>query len=180
MGIVAIGVSAGGPETLKRLFGSIENLRPAILLAQHNLVGQMEAFARWLEDVSGKEVHLVERDEKVARGVIYVPKSGMDLILKSEDLVGVRRAKGIVSPSIDALFQSVAEVLGGRAVAIVLGGLGRDGVMGALEIARRGGMVLVQKDAKFPFLPENVLKSVDTASKKSLDEIAVFLEFYAR
>ncbi len=180
VGIVAVGASAGGPETLKRLFGSIDDLKPAILLAQHNLAGQMEDFARWLSTVSRKEVKLVLKDEKISGGVVYVPGPGKDLVLKSEKTVGVEDSKGVVAPNIDTLFHSVARVLGKKAVVIVLGGLGSDGVLGAVEVVRRGGKVIVQKDAKFPFLPMNVLKSVRKVSEKTLDEIAVFLQFFAR
>jgi two-component system chemotaxis response regulator CheB len=50
-------------------------------------------------------------------------------------------------PSVDVLFRSVAEVYGASALAVVMTGMGSDGVLGAQQIHERGGEVIVQDEA---------------------------------
>jgi two-component system chemotaxis response regulator CheB len=50
-------------------------------------------------------------------------------------------------PSVDVLFRSVAACFGSATLALVLTGMGKDGVLGAKAIVRRGGRVLVQDEA---------------------------------
>ncbi len=175
MKVVAIGVSAGGPETLKNLFSRLERFSFPVLLVQHNLPDQVHSFAQWLSLVTEKDIVVVKDDVKVEGGRIYVPAPYMDLIMKSKDTVGVSKTEGPFFPSIDKLFTSVARSVGKDAIAIVLGGLGGDGVRGSQEIARNGGLVIVQKDAKFPYMPISVSRKVKSV-EKTLDEIVSFLE----
>ena len=50
-------------------------------------------------------------------------------------------------PSVDPMFASIAEVFGGGALGVVLTGMGRDGTLGAEELAEAGGTILVQNEA---------------------------------
>jgi two-component system chemotaxis response regulator CheB len=50
-------------------------------------------------------------------------------------------------PSVDPMFASVADCFGAHALGVVLSGMGRDGTLGAEEIAEAGGTILVQNEA---------------------------------
>ena len=173
---VVIGVSAGGPKTLRALLREVRDLKVPIVIAQHNLSSQMEDFSRWLRDETGKDVILVERAEVIQPGFVYLPAGNKDIMLRGEDIVVVEESKGLIAPSIDRLFESAARYLEGDAIAVVLGGLGEDGVKGAMEVARVGGRVIVQSDAEFSYLPEAVARRVDRVARRTLKEIALMIE----
>ncbi len=176
MSPIVIGVSAGGPKTLKKLLESIRELRVPLVVAQHNLSSQMGDFVKWLRSETRKDVILVERSELLREGGVYLPAGSKDILLRGRDIVVVEDSKGAIAPSIDRLFESAANCLGPDAVAIVLGGLGEDGVRGALEIVKRGGRVVTQSDAEFSYLPEIVTRKVDKVARRTLDEIALMIE----
>ncbi len=80
-------------------------------------------------------------------------------------------------PSIDALFESVAQAFGPQAVGVVLTGAGRDGVTGLCAIRDAGGVTVVQdpKTAEAPQLPEAAVRVCRPAHVLPLEEIAPFL-----
>jgi len=172
---VVIGSSAGGPKTLKKLLSGVDILRVPLIVAQHNLSSEVESFAKWIEIETGKKVVLVKDRELLRPGIVYLPVKDRDIVLAGGEVVRVVEPGGRITPSIDRLFESAAFYLKDRAVAIVLGGLGRDGVMGAKRIAESGGRIIVQSDPEFEYLPEQVSKEVERVAKRSLDEIILIL-----
>ncbi|MCD6450400.1 MAG: chemotaxis protein CheB [Thermotogaceae bacterium] len=176
MKIVVIGVSAGGPETLKRLFQEVKILKVPVIIAQHNAAEDVESFAKSFSAQIKWNVQVVKDKDLVTPSTIYMPAGGKDITLAGKDVVIVQNPVGIVAPSIDRLFKSAAKLFRSEAVAIILSGLGRDGVEGAMGISKAGGRVIVQQDAKFSRLPEVVAENVFNALKRSLIDIAMFLE----
>jgi two-component system chemotaxis response regulator CheB len=69
---------------------------------------------------------------------VVISGDGAKLVLDQ----GPRRNS--VRPSVDALFESAAEVFGDRALGVVLTGMGEDGLLGAKAIKRGGGAMLIQ------------------------------------
>ncbi len=177
---VVIGSSAGGPKTLKRLLSGVKSLKIPVVIAQHNLLSEVENFARWIGRETQKKVVLVENRETLKPGVVYFPGKGKDVVLAGRETVKAENSTGSIAPSIDKLFESAAIYLKERAVAIVLGGLGRDGVEGARKIIEIGGRVIVQSDPDFGYLPEQVSRDVRRVVKRSLSEIILLLETMAR
>ena len=180
MAVVVIGSSAGGPKTLKKLLSGIRNLRVPVVIAQHNLSSEVDSFAKWIEIETGKDVVLVEDRETLRPGVVYLPGREKDIVLTGEKTVRAEKSNGSIAPSIDRLFESAAIYLKDKALAVVLGGLGKDGVDGARKIVENGGKVVVQSDPEFGYLPEQVSKSVKRVAKRSLSEIILMLETMAR
>jgi two-component system chemotaxis response regulator CheB len=151
--IVAIGVSTGGPAALAEVLSHLPADFPApILLVQH----MPQMFTRFLaERLNGQTpLSVVEAvdGQPLKSGVVYVAPGDFHLTVK-------KRSGGVVTvldqappqnshrPSADVLFKSVAETYGARGLALVLTGMGQDGVSGAEEITRAGGRVLVQDEA---------------------------------
>ena len=176
MKVVVVGVSAGGPETLKKIFQNVKVLRVPVVVAQHNTTEDVEGFANWLSTQIKWEIQVVKNRDIISPSTIYIPAGGKDIVLLGKDVVAAKEPAGIVAPSIDRLFKSAAKFLKNNAVAIVLSGLGKDGVEGAKEIESTGGRVIVQQDAKFSHLPELVAEEVARSSKRSWIDIAMFIE----
>jgi two-component system chemotaxis response regulator CheB len=151
--LVAIGVSTGGPAALAEILSHLPADFPApILLVQH----MPQMFTRFLAERLNGQTPLA-----VAEAVDGQPlKAGMVYVAPGDFHLTVKRRSGTVvtvldqappqnshRPSADVLFKSVAETYGARGLALVLTGMGQDGVRGAEEITRAGGRVLAQDEA---------------------------------
>jgi two-component system, chemotaxis family, protein-glutamate methylesterase/glutaminase len=147
--IIAIGASTGGTEALERLLRSLPSEVPGIVIVQHIPPGFSRAFANRLHQVCQMDVR------EAAHGDYVVP--GRVLIAPGDYHVLVRRAKNTYRvsvksgprvcyqrPSVDVLFESVAETAGARAVGVILTGMGSDGAEGMLKMKQAGGYNLAQ------------------------------------
>jgi two-component system chemotaxis response regulator CheB len=151
--IVAIGVSTGGPAALAEVLSHLPADFPApILLVQH----MPQMFTRFLaERLNGQTpLSVVEAmdGQPLKSGVVYVAPGDFHLTVKKRSgtvvtMLDQAPPQNSHRPSADVLFKSVAETYGPRGLALVLTGMGQDGVQGAEEITRAGGRVLVQDEA---------------------------------
>ena len=151
--IVAIGVSTGGPAALAEVLSHLPADFPApILLVQH----MPQMFTRFLaERLNGQTpLSVVEAvdGQPLKSGVVYVAPGDFHLTVKKRSgsvvtMLDQAAPQNSHRPSADVLFKSVAETYGARGLALVLTGMGQDGVQGAEEITRAGGRVLVQDEA---------------------------------
>ncbi len=150
--IVAIGTSTGGPSALMSIFKSIPEKFPSpVLVVQHMPEGFTAAFAKRLDDNSTLSVKEAEDGDVVLPGHGYVaPGHSHMALVRSGDGYKVRVYKSDkVSghmPSIDVLFNSVADNAGNKAVGVIMTGMGRDGADGLLKIRKSGGYTLAQNE----------------------------------
>ncbi|MBW4561031.1 MAG: chemotaxis response regulator protein-glutamate methylesterase [Mojavia pulchra JT2-VF2] len=148
--VVAIGVSTGGPNALASMLPDLPaNLSVPILIVQH----MPPMFTKLLaERLSSKCQFPV--DEAVP-GVVLEP--GHAWIAPGDFHMVVQRDQDVVRlathqappenscrPSVDVLFRSVAQVYGAGAIAVILTGMGQDGLHGCQCIREAGGQVLAQ------------------------------------
>ena len=85
-------------------------------------------------------------------GCIYVAPGGKHLEAREEDGKLVARLtdeppENFCKPAVDPLFRSVTKIFGERTLAVVLTGMGHDGLKGARDLTRAGGTVLAQDEA---------------------------------
>jgi two-component system, chemotaxis family, protein-glutamate methylesterase/glutaminase len=148
--IVAIAASTGGPPALQRLLSGLPaEFSAPILVVQHITPGFAHGLAAWLDSVCGLRVKVAEEGETLARRTVYLAPDDRHL--------GVSDRRGVMTPAHDPvggfrpsatfLFESVAHAFGGSALAVVLTGMGVDGVQGLGAVRRRGGRVLAQDEA---------------------------------
>ena len=150
---VAIGVSTGGPNALTTLFRALPSNFPVpIVMVQHMPPVFTHQLAVRLSSVSTLDVR------EGATGTHLQP--GHAALAPGDNHMEVVRAGGNVSlqlhkgppenscrPATDVLFRSVAAVYGPRALAVVLTGMGYDGLNGVRHITERGGRAIVQDRA---------------------------------
>ena len=145
--VIAIGASAGGLEALLELLPALKKTgRNRYLVAQHmSKTGHAELVVRVLGRKSALPVVEARDGMRIEPDVVYLMPAGTDGVF-DDGRVYLREPDhdALSTPSVDALFESVARNAGPAAIAVVLSGAGSDGVAGAAAVRAKGGTVLVQ------------------------------------
>ena len=129
--VVVIGASTGGPVVMHSLLAGIPGDFPVpILFVQHMADGFTRGFVDWLNRTSNLPVRIAEENESIHPGSVYAAPSGSQMILRTGGRIGYTKDAGEfgMRPSVSHLFHSAAKVYGSRTLAILLTGMGRDGV----------------------------------------------------
>jgi two-component system chemotaxis response regulator CheB len=151
--IILIGASTGGTEALKDVLSMLPGNLPPILIVQHIPSAFSGAFAKKLNDVSQCEIREAREGDILRRGTALLAPGDFHIVLrKSGDSgYGVSLKQGpkihFCRPSVDVLFESAAPLVGRRAVAGLLTGMGEDGAAGLLKL-RQGGARTFAQDQK--------------------------------
>jgi two-component system chemotaxis response regulator CheB len=146
--IVGVAASTGGPPALAGLIGSLPAGFPApVLVVQHLPDGFAPGFAAWLAGQGRLPVRLAIDGERLSGGTVFVAPSGSHLEVEG-NRIRLRAGPPVGGhlPAATTLFASLA-ALGPRAAAVVLTGMGDDGLEGALALRRAGGSILAQDRA---------------------------------
>jgi two-component system chemotaxis response regulator CheB len=148
--VVAIGVSTGGPNALQYLFSQLPADFPGCLLVvQHMPEGFTEMFARRLDESSAIEVKEAQSGDLLLAGRALICPGNRHIKVRRMEhgniaiLVDQPRVNGH-RPSVDVLFQSVALEFGKNAVAVIMTGMGEDGVAGLGAVQSAGGTTVAQ------------------------------------
>jgi two-component system CheB/CheR fusion protein len=165
--LVVIGSSAGGIEALSRVVASLPADFPApIVIAQHLDPHRPSHLHEILARHATLPVRVVEANEALEDGVIFVVPSNRIVDISHGDL-RLRAAKaGSVAPSIDVLLESAASVFGPGLIAVILTGSGSDGSVGAWHVKKAGGSVVIENPATamFPSMPSSIPPSLVDAT----------------
>ncbi|WP_353203554.1 chemotaxis protein CheB [Sphingomonas sp.] len=151
--VVAIGASTGGIHALSVLLRELPTAFPVpILITQHLPESFMPYFAAQVALLSNRPCDVATDCMRIRPGrVIVAPGNAHMRIVSTGDATAVRLShepsKSGCMPSVDPMFESVADVYGSRALGIVLSGMGRDGCEGARSLIDRGSAVVVQDQA---------------------------------
>lgn len=147
---IAIGSSTGGIPAIHHI---LRNLDPAldcpIFITQHLPAAFMTFFARQLGGLTNRTVKVAEIGERVAANHIYVAPGHAHLICRAErdDIIIDHQRSYSGSrycPSVDAMLESVAHTYGRDGLAIILSGMGNDGLAGARSFKKHAAPVIVQ------------------------------------
>ncbi len=121
-----------------------------VLVVQHMSPGFIGGMATWLSGVTSLRVKLAEKGEPLKNGVVYLAPDGYHLGVSSGRGDRIRLTEGPPEagfrPSANALFRSVAEEFGRGVVAVIMTGMGRDGVDGLRSVRKAGGHVVAQSE----------------------------------
>ena len=148
--VVAIAASTGGPAALHRILTPLPADFPlSILVVQHISRGFGPGFADWLDKASPLRVKLAEEGETLRPATVYVAREDRHLCVSESRRIHLSAAPvvGGFRPSATVLFESVAAAFGRGALAVILTGMGRDGVDGLRAIRRAGGRTIAESKA---------------------------------
>lgn len=149
--IIAIGASTGGTQTIYKLLDSMPTNIPGIVIVQHIPPVFSNMFAERLNNSTKFTVKEARTGDYVERGKVLVAPGDKHMKVKR---VGNRykivcfegeKVSGHC-PSVDVLFDSVAEEAGEHAIGIILTGMGYDGAKGLLAMKRKGAMTIGQDE----------------------------------
>jgi two-component system chemotaxis response regulator CheB len=151
--VVAIGTSTGGPRALQEIITVLPKDFPVpIVIAQHMPPNFTGPFAERLNQLSKIEVKEAQEGDQLKPGLaLLAPGRGHMKVVKKRTLESVvtiseNREEFTYRPSVDALILSIAECYPGRALGVILTGMGNDGLKGLTELKRTGGRVFAQNE----------------------------------
>lgn len=151
--IVAIGVSTGGPNALASLLSALPPDFPVpIVIVQHMPPMFTKLLAERLTTKCSLPVREAVTNTNLHPGTIWIAPGDYHLRLQQihanvQLILEHTPPQNFCRPSVDVLFESVAQVYGDRALGIILTGMGQDGLRGCQAIYDRGGQILVQDEA---------------------------------
>lgn len=152
-GVVAIGISTGGPQALTEILPKLPADFPlGILIVQHMPETFTGLFAQRLDSICNIEVKEAENGDIVRPGLALLAHGGKHLKVKKTPLglLSILSQGAPVSghrPSVTVLFNSVAEEFGSNAIGVIMTGMGEDGVEGLRSIKEKGGITIAQDEA---------------------------------
>jgi two-component system chemotaxis response regulator CheB len=146
--VVAVATSTGGPAALNQVLGDLPGDFPLpILVVQHITPGFVPGLAAWLNTVCDLRVKEAEPGELLAPRTVYLAPDGRHLGVTGRSVALSDAAPvGGFQPSATVLFESVARAYGAGTVALILTGMGEDGVEGLRAVRRVGGTVIAQDE----------------------------------
>ncbi|HEX2174040.1 MAG TPA: chemotaxis protein CheB [Dehalococcoidia bacterium] len=177
--IVAIGTSWGGLYALKVVLGGLPKSFPVpLVIVQHRSSNATTKLAEVLQSYSGLRVQEPEEKEPIRPGRVYLAPAGYHMLVEDHAIAlsieaPVRHAR----PSIDVLFESVADDYGVGAIGVILTGASADGAQGLARIKERGGLTVVEDPAKAEsrIMPEAAIRSTAVDHVLPLTQVAPLL-----
>lgn len=150
---LAIGASTGGLHALGKFFRALPaRIGIPILVTQHLPAVFMPFFARQLTELTGRDAEVAADGAALVHDRILIAPGDGHLCI--EDVGRRLRVRidrdgpsGGCLPSLDPMFRSVADYYGANACAVVLTGMGRDGLVGSARLSAAGATVMVQDPA---------------------------------
>ncbi|MEM6908953.1 MAG: chemotaxis-specific protein-glutamate methyltransferase CheB [Pseudomonadota bacterium] len=151
--VVAIGASTGGIHALNLLLRALPtDFTLPILITQHLPASFIPVFARQVEMACDRRTQIAEDGTVIGRGEIGIATGHGHMLVRRESKrlicrVSAEPARSGCLPSVDPMLASAAEAFEGRVLAVILSGMGRDGIEGASKVVDQGGTVMAQDAA---------------------------------
>jgi len=150
--VIAIGSSTGGPQALQKVMASLASLGQPILITQHMPPTFTTVLADHLSTIQGITCTEAKDGTVVEAGQTYlapgdyhmtVSRRGTDVMIN----LNQDPPENFCRPAVDPMFRSLAETYGGGVFAVVLTGMGHDGLNGGEAIVAKGGTLIAQDEA---------------------------------
>ena len=144
--ILVVGASTGGPRAVTALLHALPaQLAVPVAIVVHMPPGYTEAFAARLDGEVALRVREAQDGMAFEPGSVVIARAGMHLRVEHGGAkLDVRPVEHLHRPSVDELFSSAAATHGAGVLAVVLTGMGSDGLEGARAIRAAGGRVIVE------------------------------------
>ena len=147
--IIGLGASTGGTEATLEVMKRLPPDIPPMVIVQHMPPGFTKMYADRLNRICAREVREAKAGDELRRGLALVAPADLQCrvvrvngrytvnCMPGEKVSGHR-------PSVDALFQSMAEVVTCKMVGIIMTGMGQDGATGLLAMRKKGAYTIGQ------------------------------------
>lgn len=151
--IVAIGASTGGTEAISTVLKEFDYDIPGVVIVQHMPPRFTAMYADRLNEKCRVHVKEAKNGDLVLPGQVLIAPGGdahMKVVKKDGGYqVIIRQGEKVNGhcPSVDVLFESVAEAAGKKAVGIILTGMGGDGAKGLLAMRNAGAKTIGQDES---------------------------------
>ncbi len=147
--VIALGASTGGTDALLAVVQDLPANTPGIVIVQHMPPVFTKMYAERLDRICKMRCKEAQDGDRVERGKIIIGAGGFHLRLAKDSngyFVTSKEGEKVSGhcPSVDVLFDSVADTAGKNAVAAILTGMGADGAKGLKKIRDRGGFTIGQ------------------------------------
>lgn len=148
--VVCIGSSTGGPEALRNIFSSIKaETHWPILITQHMPPMFTAQLATMLGKLSPVKVKEAENLDRIQANHAYIAPGDYHMVVRRDNLgayieLNQMEKENYVRPAVDPMFRTIAEVYRNRAMALILTGMGDDGMRGARALREMHSKVVIQ------------------------------------
>lgn len=148
--VVAIGASTGGIHALNLFLRQVpKNFDLPVLITQHLPANFIPVFAQQMEMAAGRPAVLADDGVPIERGKIYIAPGHGHMVARRTSggqVLGLayNPVKSGCTPSVDPMFETLAEAYDGHVAGVLLSGMGRDGTDGAQSIVSAGGTMYAQ------------------------------------
>jgi two-component system chemotaxis response regulator CheB len=150
--VIAIGASTGGTKAIKDILVNLPVEMPPILIVQHMPPVFTKAFADRLNSLCKLDVKEAVDQDILAVGKVLIAPGNKHMVLKRSGVsyyVEIKDGPLVFHqrPSVEVMFQSVANYAGSNSIGIILTGMGQDGAKGLLEMRKAGAFTIAQDEA---------------------------------
>ncbi len=147
--VIAIGASTGGTEAILEVVRHFPAKMPGIVITQHMPPGFTSMYAERLNRICNLEVREAKHGDKIQPGLVLLAPGGLQMrVVRMGSGYAVSCSDGEKvsghKPSVDVLFDSGAATVRGRAIGVILTGMGADGAAGMLRMRRAGAYTIGQ------------------------------------
>lgn len=151
--LVAIGCSTGGPQALAELVARLPRLAAPVVVVQHMPAGFTAMLAEHLDRLGPLRCAEGREGEVLLPGRIHLAPGDRHLLVQAA-ADGTLRARitadppeNFCRPAADPMLRSAVTACGARVLAVILTGMGHDGLAGCRAVVAAGGQVLAQDEA---------------------------------
>jgi two-component system, chemotaxis family, protein-glutamate methylesterase/glutaminase len=177
--LIAIGASTGGTEALKKFLVALPANMPPILIVQHMPANFTASFANRLNEICALHVKEAEDKEIVKPGTVYIAPGGKHMVIRNQSgntVISIFESELVNRhrPSVNVLFNSVAEVRGKNAIGIIMTGMGDDGASGTVALREKGAFTVAQDESTSVIfgMPQKAIQAGGISEVLPLDQIA--------
>ena len=185
--VVAIGASTGGTQALQKVLSSLPLNAPGTVIVQHMPEHFTRSFAQRLNDFCAIEVKEAQNGDSVIPGKAFIAPGNKHMLLRRSGTMYyvmvktgplVRRHR----PSVEILFNSVAESAGQNSVGVIMTGMGDDGANGLLKMKENGATTIAQNESSCVVfgMPKEAIRRGSVDHVVHLDRIPEAILKYAQ
>ena len=152
--VIAVGSSTGGPQALAAFVRALRVAPPVpVVVVQHMPAGFTAMLADHLARLGGPPAAEARDGETLRPGHIYLAPGDRHLLVEGGAggalvaRLNSGPAENFCRPAVDPMLRSLVAACEGRITAVILTGMGSDGMLGCKAVAAAGGTVLAQDEA---------------------------------